>query len=57
MLAIVYITTYHALEALVVPYICQDIIETVVRQNFLETTTVEIADKLMFPFIGAEVGV
>ncbi|XP_042148494.1 uncharacterized protein LOC121837103 [Ixodes scapularis] len=52
-----YKTTDHVLEAVVVPFICQNIIETPVEHTFLKTIPGDIADKLMFPSSQVEAGI
>ncbi|XP_042149590.1 uncharacterized protein LOC121837829 [Ixodes scapularis] len=52
-----YKTADHVLEAVVVPFICQNIIETPVEHTFLKTIPGDIADKLMFPSTRVEAGI
>ncbi|XP_029842866.2 uncharacterized protein LOC115326201 [Ixodes scapularis] len=52
-----YAMTEYVLEAVVVPFISQDLIETPVEHSFLKAITGSIADELMFPSVQAEEGI
>ncbi|KAM7302220.1 uncharacterized protein ISCGN_017737 [Ixodes scapularis] len=52
-----YAMTEYVLEAVVVPFICQDLIETPVEHSFPKAITGSIADELTFPSVQAEEGI
>ncbi|XP_040076990.1 uncharacterized protein LOC120848986 [Ixodes scapularis] len=52
-----YATASHILEAVVVPFICQELAETPVDHSFIRTISGELADKLMFPSVKSEAGI